>query len=95
MKLSTALAGIGLACALVGCAGTRFSFDAARKVTPGMTEAEVVNLMGKPYSVVARPDQQIWVWSQANGMTGSHQSVSIGFRDGKVITVPTIPDSFR
>lgn len=83
-----------LTAVLLGCAGTRFSFDSARKITVGMTEANVTDLMGKPYSVVSRGVDQIWIWSQANGMTGSHQSISFVMQDGKVKSVPKIPESF-
>lgn len=86
---------IVVAALVAGCAGTRFSFEDARQVTVGMTEAEVVERLGKPYMVTSRGDSQIWVWSQANGFTGSSQAVTFIFRDGKVVTVPTIPASFR
>lgn len=79
----------------IGCAGTRFSFDSARQVRVGMTEAEVTKIMGRPYSVNSRGDVQVWIWSQANGFTGAHQSVSFPMRDGKVESVPKIPESFR
>jgi len=80
---------------VAGCAGTRFDFDNARKVKVGMTESEVTQIMGKPYSVVSKGDNQIWIWSQANGMTGAHQSISFTMRNGKVDSVPKIPDSFK
>lgn len=83
-----------LIAALAGCAGTNFSFDNARKVQIGMTEPQVTQLMGAPYSVVSRGDSQMWVWSHANGMTGSAKSVSFEMRDGRVVSVPTIPGSF-
>jgi len=57
-----------------------------------MTEQQVTKLMGRPYSVVSKGEEQIWIWSQANGLTGSSQSVSFIMRDRKVVSVPTIPD---
>lgn len=80
---------------LVSCAGTPFKFENARQVKAGMTEAEVTSYMGRPYMITSRGEEQIWVWSQANGFTGSSQSISFVMKDGKVVNVPTIPDSFR
>lgn len=79
---------------LVACAGTNFDFAAARQVKPGMSEAELTALMGRPYSVVSRGDSQTWIWSHATGF-GAAKSISFMFRDGKVVEVPKIPDSFR
>lgn len=80
---------------LAACAGTPFRFDDARQVKVGMTEAEVTQIMGRPYMVTSKGDAQIWVWSHANGMTGGSQSISFIMKDGKVSTVPTIPESFK
>lgn len=82
------------AAVLTGCAGTNFTYEQARRVEVGMTEAEVTRIMGKPYSVVSRPDGQMWVWSRANAF-GSAKAVSFRLRDGLVVEVPDIPDSFR
>lgn len=79
---------------LAGCAGTNFSYDNARQVRVGMTEAELTALMGRPYSVSARGDEQMWIWSRANGFTGSSRAVSFKLKDGRVVEVPPIPDSF-
>lgn len=81
--------------ALSGCAGTDFSYDEARKVQVGMTEDQVVQIMGPPYSVVSRADGQMWVWSHANGMTGASRVISFRMKDGKVVEVPPIPASFK
>lgn len=89
------LIAIAACAALAGCAGTKFDFEAARQVKVGMTEAEVQELMGRPYSVTTKGDSQIWVWSYANGMTGAHQAVSFVMKDGKVESVPKIPESFK
>ncbi|MBJ2345588.1 MULTISPECIES: outer membrane protein assembly factor BamE domain-containing protein [Pseudomonas] len=80
---------------LSGCAGTDFSYDEARKVQVGMTEEQVVQLMGPPYSVVSRADGQMWVWSHANGVTGASRVISFKIKDGKVVEVPPIPASFK
>ncbi|MCX2546497.1 hypothetical protein [Pseudomonas sp. COW5] len=84
-----------LALALSGCAGTDFTYDEARKVKAGMTEDEVTQIMGPPYSVVSRSEGQMWVWSHANGMTDASRVISFKMVDGKVAEVPTIPASFK
>lgn len=60
-----------------------------------MSEDQVVQLMGPPYSVVSRADGQMWVWSHANGMTEASRVVSFKMKDGKVVEVPAIPSSFK
>jgi hypothetical protein len=79
---------------LAGCAGTNFSFDNAARVKPGMTEAQVTQLMGRPYSVVSRGDSQMWIWSHANGFSGSSKTISFEMSEGRVVSVPVIPSSF-
>lgn len=92
MKLSIVAVSLAL---LMGCAGTNFSYDKARQVKVGMTEAELVALMGRPYSVMSRDGSQLWVWSHANGFSGSSRAISFELRDGRVASVPDIPSSFR
>lgn len=81
--------------ALAGCAGTDFSYSQARQVQLGMTESQVTQIMGRPYSVISRTDGQMWVWSQANGFTGSSRAVSFKMQDGRVVELPSIPNSFE
>ncbi|MES2116822.1 MAG: hypothetical protein V4578_16795 [Pseudomonadota bacterium] len=76
-----------------GCAGTRFSWDQARMVKVGMTEAELTSLMGRPYMVSTKGDVQLWIWSEASAFGGS-RSVSFPMKAGKVSSLPTIPASF-
>lgn len=80
---------------LSGCAGTSFSYDDARLVQVGMSEDQVTQIMGPPYSVISRTDGQMWVWSHANGMTGASRVISFKMMDGKVVEVPPIPTSFK
>lgn len=80
---------------IAGCAGSPFTWDAARSVQVGMTEGEVVALLGKPYMVRSSGDTQTWVWSHANGLTGANGAVSFPMKSGKVSGVPTIPKSFE
>ncbi|TBU75196.1 outer membrane protein assembly factor BamE domain-containing protein [Phytopseudomonas daroniae] len=83
-----------LAAVLYGCAGTNFSFDKARQVEVGMTEAQVQQLLGRPYTVVSRGGSQLWVWSHGNAFGGS-RSVSFEMQNGQVVSVPEIPSSFK
>jgi len=90
-----ALVAASLLALLAGCAGTDFTYDNARQVRVGMTEAEVTRLMGPPYSIASRGDEQMWVWSQANGFTGASRAISFKMKDGQVIEVPQIPESLK
>ena len=92
--MRTFLGSLLLATALAGCAGTPFRFDDARKVKVGMTEKELTALMGSPYMVTTKGDEQIWVWSAATAF-GTSKFVSFPLRDGKVSAVPYLPESFR
>jgi len=88
------IAAFAFCLALTGCAGTNFDFDQARQVQVGMTAAQVTKIMGSPYSVTTRAGAEIWIWSRANGLTGSSRAVSFTLRNGVVETVPVIPESF-
>lgn len=95
MGMKSNLAAALFAALVTGCAGTSFSFDDARRVQVGMTEDEVREIMGRPYMVRTKGDKDVWVWSHANGLTGGSQVISFIFKDGKVESVPRIPESFR
>lgn len=95
MRVLKSISILVFAAALSACAGTKFSYEQARRVQVGMSEQEVVSIMGKPYSVVSRPEGQVWVWSYANGMSGRSRAVSFIMKDGKVAQAPSIPESFR
>ena len=81
---------------VAACAGSgSISWDQARQLKIGMTEAELVHSLGRPYSVVSKADgTQLWIWVNATAL-GSAQSLSVGMKDRKVHQVPIIPDSFR
>lgn len=83
---------------LVACAtaGTKFDFSQARQLKIGMDEQQVTQIMGAPNSVVSRSTGQVWIWSyaNANGFSVKSRSVSVVMRDGKVVEVPNIPQSF-
>lgn len=80
---------------LSGCAGTNFTYDDARRVQVGMTEEQVLEIMGSPYSVISRPNGQLWVWSHANMLFGGTRAISYLIRDGVVVQVPSIPQTFK
>ena len=88
------IAALAAAVALTACAGTGFSWDAARAIKPGMTAAEVQQIMGRPYMTSARADGDVWIWSHANGLTGASRSASVTFKDGVVVSVPRIPGGY-
>jgi outer membrane protein assembly factor BamE (lipoprotein component of BamABCDE complex) len=79
---------------LAACAGTPIDWSKARGVTPGMTEQQLTDHMGAPYMVTARGADQVWVYSYADAFSGA-KSVSFVMQNGKVIGVPTIPESFK
>lgn len=79
---------------LMGCAGTPIKWNKARQVKLGMTEPEVTALMGKPYMVSSREGGQRWIWTFATGF-GGVESMTVDFKEGKVVSVPPIPDSFK
>lgn len=85
---------MAVAIALAGCAGTPFKWDQARKITAGMSIAEVTDLVGKPTLVKSQDGRLIYVWSYANSFTGT-RTLRVDFKDGKVIAAPPIPDQFQ
>lgn len=89
------LASLFLVATLSGCAGSPFTYDQARQIKVGMPESQVSEIMGRPYQVVARGEEQMWIWSHANGLTGASQAISFKMKDGRVAEVPVIPASFQ
>lgn len=80
---------------LSGCAGSDFNWDKVRQVKPGMTQQEVTALLGPPNNVRSTAEGVTWAWAHVNMMAGSTRSVSVVFRDGKVVSAPQVPESFR
>ena len=83
-----------VAAGLAGCAGTNFNWDNARQVKEGMSEQQVLSLLGKPIMTTSKPNGLFFVWSFANGFTGSARCVSVIMKDGVVVSAPSIPDSY-
>jgi len=81
-----------MALVFAGCVtmGTPFKWDAARRIQPGMTKAQVTAIMGQPYVRTAEGDAEgwAWVWGSSTGAAGSFK---ILLKDGVVTAVPKIP----
>ena len=77
-----------------GCVGNYFRFEEVRKVRVGMTEAEVVSIMGKPNVVNSAAGNVKWVYAYGTGL-GTGGSCSFVFSNKVVVAVPQVPDSFK
>jgi hypothetical protein len=83
-----------IALLLSACAGTPFNFDTARQIKVDTPEADLVASMGRPYTVLSKPNgEYVYIYSFASGFGGA-KSVSYVLRDGKVTQTPVIPASF-
>lgn len=89
------MAGLLIAALVASCAGTSFDWDQARQIKPGMTERQLVDLMGPPYMVRSGPEGQTWIWSSVNMMASGVRTLSVVIKDGAVVQAPSIPESFR
>jgi hypothetical protein len=82
------------ALALSGCVsvGTNYSEAAAAQLRPGMSEAEVIQRLGKPNSVVTLSDgrQQLgWTHSEGSMFGAKARSLTLPFSaDGVLLQVP-------
>jgi hypothetical protein len=63
--------------------GTPFSWEDADKVQNGMTEAEVVAILGQPYSRRESGDDAILIWSHTSSVGGSN-ALACRFLNGRV-----------
>jgi hypothetical protein len=63
--------------------GTPFKWEDADKVQNGMTEAEVVAILGKPYSRRESGDQATLIWSYTDSAGSS--AVAYRFLNGRVV----------
>ncbi len=83
-----------LALSLAACAGTPFKWSQARQIQPGMSTAEVTQLVGAPNSVKSQGDVLIYVWVYVSSFSGT-RTLRVDFRDGKAISAPPIPPEFQ
>jgi len=79
-----------------GCAtgGRYFNWQQVQQLRPGMTERQVISIMGSPYSTAVRDDEDIftWVWVVVGPVgVDTSRSVALKFRDGRLEAVPRIP----
>lgn len=75
---------LGAAIVLSGCAGTRFDWDDAARVHEGMTEPQVIAVLGKPYSRAQSGNRVVLMWSYASAF-GSGRAVSYTLVNGRVV----------
>lgn len=80
---------------VAACAGTHFDWQTARQIQPGMSEAQLTQLMGAPYMVKSEGGVQTWIWSYASGWTGSVRTVSVQLKDGAVVAAPAVPQAYQ
>ena len=83
----------------IGCAtsGTHFEWQDVERLRPGMSERDVVAILGRPYMVATGTDGTdtlTWSWASASAFGGvSSRAVSLRFEDGKLLAIPRTPDS--
>lgn len=85
---------------LNGCAGKNFAWNDASTVQIGDNGKQVIEKMrGNPYMVTAsKVDGKIvekYIWSFANGMSGSSKAVTFILTDDKVTSIPVITESIK
>lgn len=85
---------IAAALVLAACAGTPFKWSQARQIRPGMSTAEVTQLVGAPNNVKAQGDVLTYVWVYVSSFSGT-RTLRVDFRDGKAISAPPIPPDFQ
>jgi hypothetical protein len=74
---------------LCGCAGTNFNWDDTAKIQNGMTEPEVVAILGKPYSRAESSKATVLTYSYATAFGGA-RAVSYRLIDGRVTGAATV-----
>jgi hypothetical protein len=78
-----------LCLALAGCAGTPFEWEDTAKIHDGMTEDQVVAVLGKPYARAVNGRVTVLTYSYATGFGGA-KAVSYRLVDGKVAGTATV-----
>jgi hypothetical protein len=83
-----------LTLALTACAGSgSIKWDDARQIKIGMTGKEVTKLMGTPYQIQGIGERDRWVWVNVVAFGGA-EKMTAEFKDGVVVEVPRVPESF-
>ncbi len=75
---------------LAGCFGNNFSWTNAHQIRQGMSEREVIALMGKPTRIQPSPIGLVYIWGHLNAVTGSVKTTSVIVNDGIVAADPII-----
>lgn len=89
MRIPT-LTAVAIVIALAGCAGTNYTADQVAQVRNGMTEAEVIAILGQPYQRIQMDGKTaILTWSHATAFGGA-KAASFRFQDGRVASSTTI-----
>jgi len=71
-------------------------FEKVRTIKVGMSEQQLLDIMGSPYSVTTQyNNQQIWLYHQFNTFTGATKWVSFVLQNGVVTGTPYLPKSFK
>lgn len=67
--------------------GPDFDMEDARKVKPGMTEAQVKNILGSPNGTFVDTAGETWSWTHIRAIPGKAdiKSFVVRFKDGVVI----------
>lgn len=75
--------------ALAACAGTPFEWDEAAKIHDGMTEDQIVSVLGKPYARSQQGAITVLTYSYASGFGGA-RAVSYRLVNGRVVGTSTV-----
>ena len=78
-------AALGLLLLLAGCAGTPFRWQDVDRVHDGMTEPQVVAILGPPDSRSQVNNRLTLVWVHVNPLTTRVRSVGFTLVDGRVV----------
>ncbi len=90
MSPKNSLITVAAVATLAGCAaGTPFKWEDTAKIHNGMTEDEVVGILGKPYSRSQTGNVLVETWSTASAFGGA-RAVSYRFVDDKVVSTTTM-----
>lgn len=78
---------------LTGCVGTNFTWQQASQVKVGMTDGEVLQIMGKPYLFNSFSNRVEWIYAWGS-LSGQSRSVIFNFdTNGIVTSTPHIPSA--
>jgi outer membrane protein assembly factor BamE (lipoprotein component of BamABCDE complex) len=86
------LASLMLALLVVACAtvGRDFSFEDAQRIQLGMTEVQVLEIMGKPTNKSLDGTGELWMWMYVTSTIGSppnSKSFAVKIKSGQVIYI--------